>query len=68
MCLGFDDGLYIGVEHEREDHHVGTEEEPDINQFQVGSGVQCDLDAGDDRDYHQHQGQAHHHAVLQRTS
>ena len=64
MCLGLDDGFYIGVEHEREDHHVGTEEEPDINQFQVRRGGQSDLDTGDDGHYHQHQGQAHHHSVL----
>ena len=65
VCLGFDDGFYICVEHEREDHHVGTEQEPDINEFKVGSGGQCDLNTGDNRHYHQHQGEAHHHSVLQ---
>ena len=68
MCLWFDDGLYIGMKDEREDHHVGAEEKPNVNQFEVRSSRQCYLNTGDNRHYHQHQGQAHHHTVLQITS
>ena len=64
VCLRFDDGFYIGVEHQGQHHHVGAEEKPDINEFEVGSGGESDLNTGDNRHDYQHQGQAHHHSVL----
>ena len=65
MWLRLDDGLHIGVEHQGEHHHVGAEQQPDVDQFEVGSDGECHLDAGDDGDDDQHEGEGHHHSVLE---
>ena len=53
------------MEHQGEHHHVGAEQQPDVDQFEVGSDGERHLDAGDDGDDDQHEGEGHHHSVLE---
>ena len=62
--LLLDSVLEEGVEHEEVDHHVGGNEEPDIDHLEIGSDRKIHLNDGDYGDNHQHQGQAHHDPVL----
>ena len=62
--LLLDSVLEEGVEHEEVDHHVGGNEEPDVNHFEVWGDRQSGLDTGNYGYNHQHQSQTHHYTVL----